>query len=584
LLLLPCYLLVPHQSGFDGALVEQGGWILKIVTTEEMRRIETATDAGGLSFDQMMENAGRAVAEAIDEWIEADGINVLVLVGPGNNGGDGLVAARHLTDMGAAVNLYVWNRKAEGDKNWDLAMARDIPVRMMADDADLKELRALLTQADIVVDALLGTGVTRPIEGDLKRLLVEVRAVIDQRRQPVDGPLVAPAEGAVQAVPLLVVALDVPSGLNSDDGALDEAALPADLTVTLAAVKRGHVLLPGADAIGKLVVGDIGIPPDLYADITLEMATPAQIAGLLPARPAAAHKGTFGKALVVAGSVNYAGAAYLAAGSATRVGTGLVTLAPPQAIYPIVAARLVEATYLLLPHDMGVLAPDAVNVLSEKVGDYDALLLGPGFGQEKPTGEFLSQLLGGQKGLHKRRLGFARDENKGEQVVSEGVKLPPLVVDADGLNLLANIEDWWRQLPPETVLTPHPGEMARLMGSQTEKVQADRIGCAAQMAAKWGHIVVLKGAFTVVAAPDERVTVLPFANPAMATAGSGDVLAGAIVGMRAQGLAPFEAALVGAYLHGLAGELARDALGDAGVVAGDLMGLLPLTISRLKAV
>ena len=557
---------------------------MKIVTTEEMRRIETATDAGGLSFDQMMENAGRAVAESIDEWIEADGANILVLVGPGNNGGDGLVAARHLTEMGATVALYVWKRKTEGDKNWDLAMACGIPVTRMADDADFKELDALLTQADIVVDALLGTGVTRPIEGDLKRLLVEVRAVIDQRCQPVDGPLVAPAEGAGQAAPLLVVALDVPSGLNSDDGALDAAALPADLTVTLAAVKLGHVLLPGADAIGKLVVGDIGIPPDLYADINLEMATPAQIAGLLPARPAGAHKGTFGKAMVVAGSVNYTGAAYLAAGSATRVGTGLVTLAPPQAIYPIVAARLVEATYLLLPHDMGVLAPGAVNVLSEKIGDYDALLLGPGFGQEKPTEEFLSQLLGGQKALRKRRMGFARDEDKGKQPISEGIKLPPLVVDADGLNLLANIEDWWRQLPPETVLTPHPGEMARLMGSETKEVQADRIGYATKMAAEWGHVVVLKGAFTVVAAPDERVTVLPFANPAMATAGSGDVLAGAIVGMRAQGLAPFEAALVGAYLHGLAGELARDALGDAGVVAGDLMGLLPLAISRLKAV
>jgi len=557
---------------------------LKIVTTEEMRHIETATDAGGLSFDQMMENAGRAVAEAIDEWIEAEGTNILVLVGPGNNGGDGLVAARHLTEMGATVTLYVWKRKTGVDKNWDLAMACGIPVTMMADDADLNELRALLTQADIVVDALLGTGVTRPIEGDLKRLLVEVRAVIDQRRQPVDGPLVAPTEGTSQAAPLLVVALDVPSGLNSDDGALDAAALPADLTVTLAAVKLGHVRLPGADAIGKLVVGDIGIPPDLYADITLEMATPAQIAGLLPARPAGAHKGTFGKAMVVAGSVNYTGAAYLAAGSATRVGTGLVTLAPPQAIYPIVAARLVEATYLLLPHDMGVLAPGAVNVLSEKVGDYDALLLGPGFGQEKPTEEFLSQLLGGHKALRKRRMGFARDEDKGKQPVSEGVRLPPLVVDADGLNLLANIEDWWRELPSETVLTPHPGEMARLMGSETKKVQADRIGCAAKMAVKWGHVVVLKGAFTVVAAPDERVTLLPFANPAMATAGSGDVLAGAIVGMRAQGLAPFEAALAGAYLHGLAGELARDALGDAGVVAGDLMGLLPLAISRLKAV
>lgn len=556
--------------------------MLKIVTTEEMRRIETAADAGGLAFDQMMENAGRAVATAIHEWLGAEGTQVLVLVGSGNNGGDGLVMARHLSQMGATVNLYVWKRKTEGDKNWDMALARDIPATLMADDGDLQKLRALLTEADVVVDALLGTGVTRPIKGDLKRLLDEVRDHIDQRRQPTDELLVAPAEGMVEADPLVVVALDVPSGLNSDTGALDPAALSANLTVTLAAVKRGHVLFPGAGAVGVLVVADIGIPDELYTDITLEMATPAPIARLLPERPAGAHKGTFGKALVVAGSVNYTGAAYLAAASATRVGTGLVTLAPPQAIYPIVAARLTEATYLLLPHDMGVLAADAARILSEKVDGYDALLLGPGLGQEKPTEEFLSQLLGGQKAARKRRVGFAHEEAKTERDASEGIKLPPLVLDADGLNLMAKVEGWWHQLPTETILTPHPGEMARLIGCETKEVQADRIGCATEMAAKWGHIVVLKGAHTVVAAPDGRAMVLPFANPAMATAGSGDVLAGAIVGMRAQGLVPFDAAAVGAYLHGLAGEMARDALGDTGVVAGDLVGTLPLAIRRLR--
>jgi hydroxyethylthiazole kinase-like uncharacterized protein yjeF len=557
---------------------------LKIVTTEEMRRIETDADAGGLSFDQMMENAGRAVAEAIDEWIGAEGTCVLVLVGPGNNGGDGLVVARHLTGMGAAVRLYVWKRETEGDRNWDLALAQNISFTWMNDDADFEKLRALLAEADVIVDALLGTGVTRPIGGDLKRLLDEARQVIDGRRQPVDASPLAPAEGMTQTDSPVVVALDVPSGLNSDDGALDPAALPADFTVTLAAVKRGHVLFPGAGAVGKLVIGDIGIPPDLYADIILEMATPAQIAALLPARPVGAHKGTFGKALVVAGSINYTGAAYLAAGSATRVGTGLVTLAPPQAIYPIVAARLVEATYLLLPHDMGVLAPDAVKVLSEKVGEYDALLLGPGLGQEKPTEEFLDQLLGGQSAVRKRKVGFAHEEGETKEASAEELKLPPLVVDADGLNLLAKVENWWKLLAPGTILTPHPGEMARLIGSETLDVQADRIGCATEMAARWGHVVVLKGAHTVVAAPDGRVVVLPFANPAMATAGSGDVLAGAVVGMRAQGLAAFEAALAGAYLHGLAGELARAALGDAGVVAGDLVGFLPLAISRLREI
>jgi hydroxyethylthiazole kinase-like uncharacterized protein yjeF len=555
--------------------------MLKIVTTDEMRRIEKAADAGGLTFDQMMENAGRAVAEAIDEWIGAEDATVLVLVGPGNNGGDGLVAARYLAEMGATVTLYVGKRETKGDKNWEKAQARDIPALWLANDADLQGLGARLAEADVIIDALLGTGVTRPIEGDLKRLLDAVRGAVERRRRPVDGRLVAPAEGFAELNPPVVVALDVPSGLNSDSGALDPAALPADLTVTLAAVKRGHILFPGAEAMGQLVVADIGIPPDLCADIGLEMATPAQVANLLPARPVGGHKGTFGWAMVVAGSVNYTGAAALAGTAAARAGVGLVTLALPQAIHLSVAARLSEATFLLLPDDTGVLAPGAVKVLVDKLGSYAALLVGPGLGHEKPTEEFIDELFGGPKMAHRRHVGFAHQGGE-DAAEKESAKLPALVVDADGLNLLAKRDKWWESLPAGTVLTPHPGEMARLMGSTTQEVQADRLGCAARMAAKWGHVVVLKGAYTVVAAPDGRVTVLPFANPALATAGSGDVLAGAIVGMRAQGLAAFEAALVGGYLHGLAGELARESLGDAGVVAGDLAAMLPLAIRRLK--
>jgi hydroxyethylthiazole kinase-like uncharacterized protein yjeF len=555
---------------------------MKIVTTEEMRHIETQADAGGLSFDQMMQNAGRSVADAMDVWVGVEDVRVVVLVGPGNNGGDGLVAARHLAQMGADVSLYVWKRDVEEDKNWELARERGVAAVFMEDDAKLEQLRDLLGEAGIVLDALLGTGVTRPIEGDLKRLLDEARAIIERRAKPVDGPLVAPAEGMALADAPVVVALDVPSGLNSDDGSLDPASLAADLTVTLAAAKRGHVLLPGAQAVGKLVVADIGIPEDLYADVSLEMGTPAWIARLLPERPAGSHKGTFGKAMIVAGSINYTGAPYLSASSATRVGAGLVTVAPPQPIQPMIASKLAEATYLLLPHDMGVLAPGAVKVLSESIEGYAVLLIGPGIGREKSTEEFLRQLLGGQKAARKHRVGFGHEEDGQAEEVSEAIKLPALVVDADGLNLLSKIEDWPRQLPPETILTPHPGEMARLMDSEIKEVEADRIGNASRMADEWGHVVVLKGACTVVAAPDGRVAVLPFANPAMATAGTGDVLAGAITGMRAQGLSAFEAALVGGYVHGLAGELARDTLGEAGVVAGDLVDLLPLAIRRLR--
>ena len=554
---------------------------IKIVTTEEMQGIEKAADAGGLSFEQMMENAGMRVAEAIDVWAGVDAARVLVLVGPGNNGGDGLVVARHLLDLGATAHIYVWKRETEGDKNWDLAAEAGIPVTHMADDRRLRILRQLLEEVEIVVDSLLGTGMVRPIKGDLKKLLSITGEVIAERRRPGEVDLCMPAEGWVDVVRPMVVAVDVPTGLNSDTGALDPATLPADLTVALAAVKRGHILSPGAAAVGRLVIGDIGVPDDLYADVKPEMATPARVAGLLPQRPTDANKGTFGRALVVAGSVNYTGAAYLAATSAIRVGTGLVTLALPQAIHLAVASRLAEATYLLLPHDMGVLAPGAAKVLSERVEGYHALLIGPGLGQEKPTGEFLDLWLGGQEASSQRRVGFLHSDGEREEEGADAT-LPPLVVDADGLNLLAKVNNWWQRLPARTILTPHPGEMARLMGCETQKVVADRLGCAVETAAKWGHVVVLKGAYTLVADPDGRVVALPFANPALATAGSGDVLAGAIVGMLAQGLAPFDAALVGAYLHGLAGELAGDEIGKVGVAAGDLPTLLPTAIRRLS--
>jgi NAD(P)H-hydrate epimerase len=285
--------------------------------------------------------------------------------------------------------------------------------------------------------------------------------------------------------------------------------------------------------------------------------------------------------LIVAGSVNYVGAAALAGAGASRVGAGLVTLALPMPIQPAVAASLTEATYLLLPHDLGVIASSAVDVLQQKLDDYDALLMGPGLTQEKETITFVQDLLGLEAPERRGQIGFLANTRQADP---EQPDLPPLVVDADGLNALAQVSGWHEHLPPGTILTPHPGEMARLMGegATTKDVQADREGVARRMAEEWGVVVVLKGAFTVVAAPDGRLMVAPFANPGLATAGSGDVLAGAIVGLRAQGLAAFEAAVAGVYLHGLAGELARGDLGDMGVVAGDLPCRLPLALQRIR--
>ncbi len=572
---------------------------MKIVSTAEMRSMEQAADAGGLSFATMMENAGHAVVQATMQLLGARAHpSVLVLVGPGNNGGDGLVAARHLQEAGMQVVAYCCKRNLKGDDVAEAARAAGVSLLSAQDDADRAQLRRHLAAADVVLDALLGTGVSRPIEGEIKEVLEVAGEVIRQRRvaagqnRPVsvftDLTAFPMATAERKEVPIWpqVVAVDCPSGLNCDTGALDAVALTADLTVTFAYAKWGHFLFPGAGACGRLLVADIGIPPSLAEGVQVAVATPEMVRAWLPRRPADAHKGTFGRALIVAGSANFTGAAYLAGAAAYRVGAGLVTLGVARPLHPILAAALHETTWLLLPHDMGVLAPDAAKLVREKAGDYRALLLGPGLGQEKPTVEFVQQLLEPKAGALSRapRIGFQalRAAEQEPTEAKESPRLPSLVLDADGLNILAATEDWPRRVPANSILTPHPGEMARLCKVKTEDVAADRLGLARAKAAEWNQVIVLKGAHTICAAPDGRAVIQPFANPALATAGSGDVLAGTIVGLLAQGLEPFQAAVAGAYLHGLAGEWVRRTLGDAGAVAGDLLPRLPEALRALR--
>lgn len=563
---------------------------MKIVTVAEMTRIERAADAAGHRYAAMMELAGRAVAAAIlrhmAPW-DTPGL-ALVLAGPGNNGGDGLVAARYLRqwDPRRAIHIYCWKRAPDGDANYAAAQQLGIPITHVENDPELVALRELARQADVVVDGLLGTGVARPISGSLGELLAAIGEERAARRghRPADGLHAPPGPSAdaaaavdaltaagdfrfLAALPLphagspQVVAVDCPSGLNCDSGALDPAAVPADLTVTFAYPKLGHFVVDGPVACGRLEVAGIGADPELAAGVQLELATPARMQRLLPPRPLNAHKGAFGKALVVAGSTSYSGAAYLACTAAYRAGAGLVTAGVVQSIHGALAAAAAETTWLLLPERHGALAAAAAPVVLETLPGYSALLVGPGLTQEDEAVRFVGALL------------KARD----------ALASAPLVLDADALNALALADDWQEMLPPRTILTPHPGEMARLCRCTIAAVQADRIGLARRRAADWNAVVLLKGANTVVAAPDGYATVLPFANPALATAGSGDVLAGVIVGLLCQGLAPYQAATLGGYLHGLAGELARRDLGDAGVLAGDLAARLPLAIRQLRA-
>jgi NAD(P)H-hydrate epimerase len=551
---------------------------MKVVTVDEMQRIESDSDEAGHSYSTMMEQAGRSVAQAVGARRDMRGKRVLVLVGPGNNGGDGLVAARYLSEAGAHVTCYLYkDRSPSEDENFRLVLEGGVSVVFAEEDEGWQRLRDLTRGADVLIDALLGTGTRLPLRGELAGMLEVVSSIIVDRRQPVDDdplPLI-PRSPKRDGEDVFVVGVDGPTGLEYETGNLDEVAIPADLTVTFAYPKVGHFRFPGAGALGELVVANIGIDPALAEDVTVEVVTPAMVREWLPARPPDAHKGTFGKAMVVAGSVNYTGAAYLAGASATRAGTGLVTVALPSPIHSAVAAQLAEATYVLLPHAMGVLSREAASVLQKELEGYHVLLIGPGLGREDETSSFIEKLLGG--GEKRRSVGFLNAEGRG------GARhdLPPLVVDADGLNILSEMEDGLKRLPRETILTPHPGEMARLMGGSVADVEADRLAIARSQATEWGHIIVLKGAHTVVAGPDGRSVIVPFANAGLATAGTGDVLAGTIAGMRAQGLKPFEAAAAGAYIHGLAGELACQCIGAAGMVAGDVLAYLPDAIQLL---
>ncbi len=515
---------------------------MKLVTVDQMRALERQADERGVSYAALMETAGVAVARSVRRLLGgAAGRRVGVLVGPGNNGGDGLVAARQLHDWGAIVGVVLLSPRPATDGNFDAVARRGIEIFGSDAPGFERRLGEWLNGCEAVLDAVLGTGHSRPLAGELRDVLTTVRA-------------------AAERTGLKVVAVDLPTGVDADSGAADPAALPADMTVTLGFPKVGLFCQPGAALVGVLEVADIGLPAGSADGITAELLAASDVRALLPHRPAQANKGTFGRALVVAGCGNYLGAAGLACRGALRSGAGLVTLAAPRAVVQATAASMVEPTYLPLPSvgDDAIVGA-AADVLAPACGGYDALLVGCGLGQHPETKVFVERLL------------------------LSGLKLPDRVlIDADALNILAGIPDWWERLPQGAVLTPHPGEMARLLGSTVAEVQRDRFATAAAAAMRWHQVVVLKGAHTVIASPDGRWRVSPFANPVLASAGTGDVLAGITAGLMAQGVAPFAAAAAGVYLHGAAGEAFARAHGDAGLIASDLGALLPDVMRELK--
>ena len=517
---------------------------MKVVTAAQMAALEQASQRAGVTTDTLMENAGLAVAETTRRLLGGiAGARVLILVGPGNNGADGLVTARHLRRWGAKVVAYVVAGRPSLDPKMDLARAYDVQVISSDDDPGMDKLGQLLDRSRVIIDAVLGTGRARPLEGVGKEAMLRLKNCRARS---------------------LIIALDLPTGLNADSGEVDPACPKVDVTVTLGRPKAGLLEFPGAAWVGRLEVADIGLPSGLEEEeeLTLELLSPGWVGQRLPSRPLDSHKGSFGHALVVAGSRNYVGAAYLSSLAATRVGAGLVTLATPCSVYKIAAAKLTEVIHLPLPEDEeGRVHPDAAGLILNSLDRYNALLVGCGLGWSQGTVEFVERLL-----------------------LKDGptVSTVPTVIDADGLNNLSGLSQWWRRLDGPVAVTPHPGEMATLVGISTPQVLKDRIETARQWATHWNVDVTLKGAYTVVAQPDGLVRVSPFANPALASGGTGDVLSGIIIGLMAQGLSAGDASCCGVYLHGLAGETVRENLGEAGSVASDLIGELPRVINRLR--
>lgn len=507
-----------------------------------MRRADRhAIEHVGLPGSVLMENAGAAVARLVTErFVEAR--DVLVLCGRGMNGGDGFVVARRL---GARAEALLLGRRDEvaGDARTHL-LACERSQGRVSEVADVEAWSAAarrVEQADLVVDAVLGTGLRAAPEGLAARAIAALRARSDAGRP--------------------IVAVDLPSGISADTGALEWPTARASVTVTFAAPKRGHVLPPACDEVGELVVADIGIAPSSLASAgpTLFQLEPADAAPAFPTRGRGAHKGEFGHVLVVAGSLGKTGAAVLAALGALRSGAGLVTVATPAPCLPLVAAARPELmTEPLAVTATGGLDPRGLERLLSLAAERDAVVLGPGLGQDAATRELVQELV--------RACPV------------------PLVIDADGLNALAPLgaqPEAVLRREAATILTPHPGEMGRLLGRPTREVQQDRPRAAAGLARLSGAIVVLKGERTLVAEPGGRAAVVPWGNPGMATGGTGDVLAGVAGSLLARHGALL-AATAAAAVHGLAGDVAAERCGEEGMTAGDLALALPQAIERIR--
>lgn len=526
-----------------------------------MREVDRlTTERYGVPSLQLMENAGAAVADYLSQaFPDLSARNILVLCGKGNNGGDGFVVARRLRERGALSRVFLLAEisavRGDAAVNLRLWQAGGGELNAVTSKSEWATAREAVNEADLVVDALLGTGIKGSVEGLLAYVIEDVNSWRDK------GPArLGPARGR------FVISVDMPSGLPSGNEDFGGPVIRADVTVSFTAAKVGQLLAPRADCVGKLVVRDIGTPRELLDDdptLKLHWLEAGEFSGLPMVRKADANKGSFGHALIVAGSLGKSGAAVLSGRAALRVGAGLVTVATPANVLPIVASGMPEMmTMPLLENDEGTVSLRNLDDdrFAQAARDKSVLAMGPGLSTNPETQQFTRAVL--------QKLSL------------------PVILDADGLNAFAGQADEFRSRKPELLaLTPHPGEMGRLVAATARDVQAKRLEVALDAAAKWKAFVILKGFHTILATPDGRAYVNTTGNPGMATGGTGDVLTGMLAGLTAEfGTKNWEHVLgLGVYLHGLAGDVAAERLGEAPLVASDLIEALPEAYSRFLA-
>jgi len=514
---------------------------MKIVSVAQMQAIERSADAHGLTFDKMMHNAGRGIAEWVYKHIPVEQ-GVIGLVGSGNNGGDTIIALTWLAKWGVRTSAFL-AKPRDGDPLLSIYRNLGGAVIDISENENMDLFQAALIPGSVVLDGILGTGLKLPLRGSLLPVMTGIYQRLENRSE------------------VLKIAVDCPSGVDCDNGEVSAVTISADHTLTMAAMKKGLLIHPARSYAGDLHFIGIGIN-DLSEYITdglPSMLDPNLIRPLFPQRPDNAHKGTFGTCLVLAGSPPYTGAAYLTGKSAYRAGCGLVNVGTLPEVHQALSGRLIEAVWTILPGCDGGYDHQGVDALRGVISSVDSLVIGPGWGLSYHTADFLQELL---------------------KIIPTDM---PTLFDADGLKLLARLDEWWTLLPEQVVLTPHPGEMAQLSGLEVGTIQSDRWAIAMEYAHKWQVNLVLKGALSVVASPTEGLFVNPASDAALATAGSGDVLSGLIGGLMAQRISAHTASLLGVWIHASAGKIAGKRHGtDLSVTAIDILDVLPEAFVKAK--